>query len=125
MFARLAVDANDRDPGMTSLAPDFALFGLAGKKNTLKIHTKSRFQPNEEIFAESCSVRYKEKHLRGYRHFKEFLNRQRMVVYKSRQPAKFAGFSARFRRLLSLLHESKYVEEIDPKPSTFHKIPAT
>ena len=25
------------------------------------------------------------------------------VVYKSRQPAKFAGFSARFRRLLSLL----------------------
>ena len=30
------------------------------------------------------------------------------VVYKSRQPAKFAGFSARFRRLLSLLHESKH-----------------
>ena len=32
------------------------------------------------------------------------------VVYKSRQPAKFAGFSARFRRLLSLLHEPRYVE---------------
>ena len=47
------------------------------------------------------------------------------VVYKSRQPAKFAGFSARFRRLLSLLHESKYVEEMDPQPSTFHKTPAT
>ena len=47
------------------------------------------------------------------------------VVYKSQQPAKFAGFSARFRRLLSLLHESKYVEEMDPQPSTFHKTPAT
>ena len=34
------------------------------------------------------------------------------VVYKSRQPAKFAGFSARFRRLLSLLHESRYVKEM-------------
>ena len=39
------------------------------------------------------------------------------VVYKSRQPAKFAGFSARFRWLLSLLHKSKYVEEMDPQPS--------
>ena len=47
------------------------------------------------------------------------------VVYKSRQPAKFAGFSARFCQLLSLLHESKYVEEMDPQPSTFHKTPAT
>ena len=36
-----------------------------------------------------------------------------------------AGFSARFRRLLSLLHESKYVEEMDPQPSTFHRTPAT
>ena len=43
------------------------------------------------------------------------------VVYKSRQPAKFAGFSAGFCRLLSLLHESKYVEEMDPQRSTFHK----
>ena len=34
------------------------------------------------------------------------------VVYKSRQSAKFAGFSARFRRLLSLLHEPRYVEEM-------------
>ena len=34
------------------------------------------------------------------------------VVYKSRQAAKFAGFSARFRRLLSLLHKSRYVEEM-------------
>ena len=30
------------------------------------------------------------------------------VEYKSPQPAKFAGFSARFRQLLSLLHESKH-----------------
>ena len=28
--------------------------------STLKIHKKSRFQPNEEIFAASCSVRYKD-----------------------------------------------------------------
>ena len=34
------------------------------------------------------------------------------VVYKNRQPAKFAGFSARFCQLLSLLHESRYVEEM-------------
>ena len=34
------------------------------------------------------------------------------VVYKSRQPANFAGFSARSRRLLSLLHEPRYVEEM-------------
>ena len=34
------------------------------------------------------------------------------VVYKSRQPANFAGFSARFRRLLSLLHEPRYAEEM-------------
>ena len=27
---------------------------------TLEIHKKSRFQPNEEIFAESSSVRYKD-----------------------------------------------------------------
>ena len=47
------------------------------------------------------------------------------VVYKSRQLAKFAGFSARFHRLLSLLHESKYFEEMDPQPSTCHKTPAT
>ena len=41
------------------------------------------------------------------------------VACKSRQPAKFAGFSARFRRLLSLLPESKYVEEMDPQPVYF------
>ena len=34
------------------------------------------------------------------------------VVYDSWQPAKFASFSARFRRLLSLLHQSRYVEEM-------------
>ena len=34
------------------------------------------------------------------------------VVYKSRQPAKFVGFSFRFCRLLSLLHESRYVQEM-------------
>ena len=28
--------------------------------STLKVHKKSRFQPNEKIFAESCSVRYKD-----------------------------------------------------------------
>ena len=33
---------------------------MQGKKITLKIHKKSRFQPNEKIFAESCSVRYKD-----------------------------------------------------------------
>ena len=43
------------------------------------------------------------------------------VVYMSWQLANFPGFSARFRRLLSLLHKSKYVEEMDPQPSTFHK----
>ena len=26
----------------------------------LKIHKKSGFQPNEKIFAESCSIRYKD-----------------------------------------------------------------
>lgn len=34
------------------------------------------------------------------------------VVYESRQPAKFAGYSARFRQLLSSLQESRYVEEM-------------
>ena len=33
-------------------------------------------------------------------------------LFKGQQPAKFAGFSARFRRLLSLLHESRYVKEM-------------
>ena len=50
------------------------------------------------------------------------------VVYKTWQPAKFAGFSARFRWLLSFLHESRYLEEmmfIRFKPPTFHKTPAT
>lgn len=32
------------------------------------------------------------------------------VVYKSRLPVNFAGFSGRFCRLLSLFHESRYVE---------------
>ena len=34
------------------------------------------------------------------------------VVYKSQQLAKFAGFSARFCRLLSLLHEYRCVKEM-------------
>ena len=34
------------------------------------------------------------------------------VVYKSRQPAKFAGLSARFCRLLWLRQESRYAEEM-------------
>ena len=34
------------------------------------------------------------------------------VVYKSRQLVNFAGFSARFPWLLSLLHGSRYVEEM-------------
>ena len=50
------------------------------------------------------------------------------VVYKSRQPAKITSFSARFCRLLSLLHGSRYrgddVYQV-PQPSTFHKSPAT
>ena len=50
---------------------------------------------------------------------------QGCIYCKSRQPAKFASFPARFHRLLSLLHESKYVEQLDPQPSTFHKTPAT
>ena len=41
-----------------------------------------------------------------------FAERSLRVVYKSRQPAKFASFSARFRRLLSLLHKPRYVEEM-------------
>ena len=45
---------------MMSLFPVFASLGRAGKKKTLKIHKKSRFQPNEKMFAESCSVRYKD-----------------------------------------------------------------
>ena len=45
---------------MMSLFPVFASLGRAGKKITLKIHKKSRFQPNEKMFAESCSVRYKD-----------------------------------------------------------------
>ena len=36
-----------------------------------------------------------------------------------------AGFSVRFRLLLSLLQKSRYVGEMDPQPSTFHKVPAT
>ena len=45
---------------MMSLAPVFASLGRAGKKKTLQIHKKSRFQPNEKNFAKSCSVRYKD-----------------------------------------------------------------
>ena len=44
---------------MMSLAPVFASLDRAGKK-TLKLHKKSRFQPNEKNFAKSCSVRYKD-----------------------------------------------------------------
>ena len=33
-------------------------------------------------------------------------------VYNSLQPAKFAGFSARFHRLLSLLQKPRYVKEM-------------
>ena len=61
MFTRLLVDASDREnPGMMSLAPVFASLGREGQKITLKIHKKSRFQPNEKKLAESCSVRYKD-----------------------------------------------------------------
>ena len=46
---------------MMSLAPVFASLGRAGKKKkTLKIHKKSRFQPKEKNFAESCSMRCKD-----------------------------------------------------------------
>ena len=45
---------------MISLAPVFSSLGRAVKKITLKIHKKSRFQPNEKIFAESYSVQYKD-----------------------------------------------------------------
>ena len=40
------------------------------------------------------------------------VNRRIKVVYKSRQPAKFTGFSKRFCRLLSLLQESRYGKEM-------------
>ena len=40
------------------------------------------------------------------------INSATRVVYKSRQPANFTGFSARFCQLLSLLHESRYVKEM-------------
>ena len=50
------------------------------------------------------------------------------VVFKSRQPAKFASFSARFRWLLSLLHKLKYVEEMmcirSHNRLLFHKTPS-
>ena len=51
------------------------------------------------------------------------------LYLKSLQPTNFTGFSAMFCRLLSLLHESRYVERDDvyqvPQPFTFHKTPAT
>ena len=53
-------EIGSESPGMMSLAPAFASLGRAGKKITLKIHKKSRFQPNEIIFAESCSVLYRD-----------------------------------------------------------------
>ena len=53
-------EIGSENPGMMSLAPVFPSLGRAGKKITLKIHKKSRFQPNEKNFAESCSVWYKD-----------------------------------------------------------------
>ena len=47
-------------PGMTSLAPVYASLSHTGKNITLKIHKNMRFQPNEKIFAESCSVKHKD-----------------------------------------------------------------
>ena len=64
MFTRLPVDASDRDrigePWNDVTSPSLRFTRSCRKKKTLKIHKKSRFQPNEKIFAESCSVRYKD-----------------------------------------------------------------
>ena len=61
MFARLAVDASDRDRIGESwnYVTSPRLYSVKQEKRiTLKIHKKSSFQPKKEIFAESCSVRY-------------------------------------------------------------------
>ena len=65
MFTRLPVDASDRDqigePWNDVTSPSLRFTRSCRKKEiTLKIHKKSRFQPNEKIFVESCSVRYKD-----------------------------------------------------------------
>ena len=61
MFTRLPVDASDLRTLERCHYPQSSLHSVVqGKKITLKIHKKSRFQPNEKIFAESCSVRYKD-----------------------------------------------------------------
>ena len=64
MFARLALDAGDRDRIGESwndvASPSLRFIRSSTKKSTLEIHKKSSFQPKKEIFAESCSVRYKD-----------------------------------------------------------------
>ena len=47
-------EIGSENPGMTSLAPIFALLDYAGK-----IHKKIEFQPNEEIFANlaQCDIK--------------------------------------------------------------------
>ena len=65
MFTRLPVDASDRDrigePWNDVTSPSLRFTrSCRKKKKTLKIHNKSRCQPNEKNFAESCLVRYKD-----------------------------------------------------------------
>ena len=52
------------------------------KKITLKIHKKSRFQPNEKMFAESCSVRYK--HLLRAKKIFGVIGTLRATLYRDR-----------------------------------------
>ena len=57
-----------------------------------------------------CHSSQRREGVRGIGHLVIYLSHR--VVYKSRQPAKFAGFSVRFRRLLSLFEESRHVKEM-------------
>ena len=77
MIARLAVDASEQDRIGGSwndvTSPSLRLLGQA-RNITLKIHKKSSFQQKKEIFAKSCSVRYKDSFL------KSFFNKQQFFI---------------------------------------------
>ena len=70
---------------MMSLAPVFPSLGRAEKKKTLKIHKKSRFQPNEKkICGILLSVIQRfiagQKNFGGYRHFKKEASKNRCAL---------------------------------------------
>ena len=48
------------EPWNDDTSPSLRFTRSCRKKKTLKTHKKSRFQPNEKIFAESCLVLYKD-----------------------------------------------------------------